>query len=72
MGRCANCEVDEQHPYAARPLRTTLRDRLGDLGIPVLAQLPIGHDGEQWTLPIGLDARVEAGRVIIETPSVAR
>ena len=70
IGRCANCDVDEEHVYSAMPLQRALRDRLGDLGIPVLAQLPIGHDGEQWTLPIGLEARVERDRVIIDMPAV--
>lgn len=70
VGRCARCDVDENHPYAALPLAETLRDRLGDLGIPVLTQLPIGHDGEQWTLPIGIDARIENGRVFIDSPAV--
>lgn len=70
IGRCANCDVDEEHVYSAMPLRRALRDRLGDLGIPVLAQLPIGHDGEQWTLPIGLEARVERDRIVIDMPAV--
>lgn len=70
VGRCANCDVDEQHPYAAMPLTRTLRDRLGTLGIPVLAQLPIGHDGEQWTLPIGMVARIERGLLIFDSPAV--
>ena len=70
VGTCKNCEVDEQHPYAAMPLARTLRDRLGDLDVPVLTNLPIGHAGEQWTLPIGLDARIHDGRVIIDRPAV--
>lgn len=70
VGRCANCDVDDEHPYAALPLAETLRDRLADLGVPVITQLPIGHDGEQWTLPIGLDARIEAGRILIDSAAV--
>lgn len=70
LGTCKKCDVDEQHPYAAMPLARTLQDRLGDLGIPVLADLPIGHAGEQWTLPIGLEARIENGRVFVDSPAV--
>lgn len=70
VGRCARCGVNEDHPYAAMPLERTLRDRLGDLGVPVIAELPIGHAGEQWTLPIGLDARIERGRLIFDAPAV--
>lgn len=70
VGRCANCDVNGEHPYAAMPLVETLRDRLGDLGVPVVTQLPIGHDGEQWTLPLGLQANIVDGRVVIETAAV--
>jgi muramoyltetrapeptide carboxypeptidase len=70
VGRCANCDVGDDHPYAAMRLVETLRDRLGDLGVPVLTQLPIGHDGEQWTLPIGLEANIDGGRIILESAAV--
>jgi muramoyltetrapeptide carboxypeptidase len=70
VGRCARCDVDETHAYAGMPLSETLRDRLADLGVPVLTQLPIGHDGEQWTLPIGLQAQIEDGRIVIDDAAV--
>lgn len=70
VGRCANCEVDEQHPYADMPLARTLHDCLGDLGVPVITELPIGHDGEQWTVPIGAHARIESGGVVVDRPAV--
>ncbi|HET9150211.1 MAG TPA: LD-carboxypeptidase [Gemmatimonadales bacterium] len=31
------------------------------LGIPVLSGLPFGHVREQWTLPVGVRARLDAG-----------
>jgi muramoyltetrapeptide carboxypeptidase len=52
------------------PLAQTLRDRLGDLGVPVVTDLPIGHRGEQWTLPIGAHARIDGARIIIESAAV--
>jgi muramoyltetrapeptide carboxypeptidase len=70
VGRCTNCDIREDHPYAAMPLAETLRDRLGDLGVPVLTQLPIGHDGEQWTLPIGLEANIDGRRIALESAAV--
>lgn len=33
----------------------------GPLGIPVAAGLPIGHIDDQWTVPIGVRARLDAG-----------
>jgi len=70
VGRCANCDVGADHPYAGMPLAQTLRDRLGDLGVPVLAELPIGHRGEQWTLPIGAHARINGTHVVIDSAVV--
>jgi muramoyltetrapeptide carboxypeptidase len=37
-----------------------LRDRLGGLGIPVLADLPFGHVPDNLTIPVGIRARVDA------------
>jgi muramoyltetrapeptide carboxypeptidase len=70
IGRCRNCDVDAEHPYAAMPFARVLWDRLGDLGVPVLSDLPIGHDGEQWTIPIGLEAELHGNRVLIGCPAV--
>ncbi|WP_091089927.1 S66 peptidase family protein [Micromonospora nigra] len=37
-----------------------LADRLGDLGVPVLGGLPIGHGVGQLTVPVGTDATLDA------------
>ncbi|MDX2255357.1 MAG: LD-carboxypeptidase [Pseudanabaenaceae cyanobacterium bins.39] len=34
------------------------RDRLGDLGIPIVMGLPFGHDGENAPLPVGCAAEI--------------
>src|SRR5581483_5734120 len=60
VGQCSNCDVDEEHRYAGLRLADVLRDRLGDVGVPVLAGAPVGHIDEQWTLPIGAAAVLDA------------
>ena len=40
-------------------LLDVLKDRLGDLGIPVIYGLSFGHIREQFTLPIGIEAELE-------------
>jgi len=35
------------------------RDRLGDLGIPIVMHLPFGHDGENAPLPVGCLAEID-------------
>ncbi|MCC7467171.1 MAG: LD-carboxypeptidase [Saprospiraceae bacterium] len=41
-------------------LQDTLRDRLGNLGIPVAYGIPFGHVDHQATLPYGIKARLDA------------
>ena len=44
----------------------------GSLGIPVAYGFPIGHIGAQWTLPLGVRARLDAtaGEVELLEPAV--
>lgn len=64
-GGWTNCDVDESHRYAGMRLMDVLRDRLSDLDIPVVTGFPIGHIGEQWTLPLGAQATLDADRQTI-------
>jgi muramoyltetrapeptide carboxypeptidase len=46
---------------------TELLERLAaPLGVPVLAELPIGHEPDNWTLPLGVSARLDADAAILE------
>lgn len=46
-----------------------LMDRLGDLGVPVLGGLPIGHGREQVSVPVGVPAHldIEAGTLTVQS-----
>jgi muramoyltetrapeptide carboxypeptidase len=61
VGELAGCEWYE-HTSAPRSktLEKVLEDRLGGLGIPVLYGLPLGHGESLATLPLGVDATVDA------------
>ena len=50
-----------------------LRERLGGLGVPVLAGFEFGHGPVQVTVPLGVRARVDsaAGTVTLEEPALA-
>jgi muramoyltetrapeptide carboxypeptidase len=48
------------------PVVDVLRERTAGLGIPVLAGLPFGHLDEQWTLPLGRKARIDAAAGVLE------
>jgi len=44
---------------ASQSLMEVLKDRLGDLGIPVIYGLSFGHIRDQFTLPIGIKAELD-------------
>ncbi|MCU0535236.1 MAG: LD-carboxypeptidase [Hydrococcus sp. Prado102] len=58
LGRFSRC-----HPpvgSASWTVEEVLRDRLGDLNIPIVSDLPFGHDGVNAALPVGRIARLNA------------
>ena len=61
VGELAGCEWYE---YTSSPRSKTLEDvlegRLGGLGVPVLYGLPLGHGPSLATLPLGVQATVDA------------
>ncbi|MEM6352731.1 MAG: LD-carboxypeptidase [Cyanobacteria bacterium P01_D01_bin.14] len=66
VGRFSQCE-----PPAGIPSFTALevlKERLGDLGIPVVANLPFGHDGENGALPVGIRAVVNGDTGMLSFP----
>ena len=50
--------VDEG--IGGKPWRDIVRDRLGDLGIPLAIDYPFGHAPQMLTLPLGIHARFDA------------
>jgi muramoyltetrapeptide carboxypeptidase len=58
LGRFSQCEPPKNIPsFSALEV---LQERLGDLGIPIVANLPFGHDGTNAALPFGIPAKLEA------------
>ncbi|MEM7650028.1 MAG: LD-carboxypeptidase, partial [Cyanobacteria bacterium P01_A01_bin.70] len=58
IGRFSRCDAPDGIP--SLDVETVLRDRLNDLGIPVVAELPFGHDGVNAALPVGAAATLDA------------
>jgi muramoyltetrapeptide carboxypeptidase len=52
-------------------LRAVLEDRLGDLGVPVVAGLPFGHGPRQGSLWLGRPATLDADRAMLAQPRPA-
>jgi muramoyltetrapeptide carboxypeptidase len=49
-----------------RPMDEVLRELADDLGVPAVSGLPIGHVPDNWTLPLGIRARLDAGAGTLE------
>jgi muramoyltetrapeptide carboxypeptidase len=60
LGRFSQCEPPANIPSFT--VAEVLRDRLSDLGIPVVSDLPFGHDGVNAALPVGLTAELDGDR----------
>lgn len=58
VGECRQCDIENAAPQGR--LAHVIDERLGDLGIPVIEGAPIGHIEEQWTLPLGVAAVLDA------------
>ncbi|MBE9030057.1 LD-carboxypeptidase [filamentous cyanobacterium LEGE 11480] len=58
LGRFSQCQAPAG--YESLSIEEVLRDRLGDLGLPIVADLPFGHDGENGVLPVGLSVELDA------------
>jgi muramoyltetrapeptide carboxypeptidase len=63
LGVFKGCEKPEKDDSFT--LREMLRDRLANLGIPVIYGLPFGHISDQCTLPIGIDAELDANQGVL-------
>ena len=56
FGYCSDCPVTGP----SLSLGEILQDRLAPLGVPAVAGLAFGHIPKMWTLPIGLEATLDA------------
>jgi muramoyltetrapeptide carboxypeptidase len=63
LGRFSSCEPPEGYPSLS--VEEMLRDRLADLGIPIVSGLAFGHEGENAVLPVGREVTIDgdAGRL---------
>jgi muramoyltetrapeptide carboxypeptidase len=73
VGELAGCEWYEfTSAPRSKTLEEVLGDRLGGLGVPVLYGLPLGHGASLATLPLGVEATVDADALTltIDEPAV--
>ncbi|MBG1269308.1 S66 peptidase family protein [Nostoc sp. WHI] len=68
LGGFTRCEAPPTVPSFS--VEEVLRDRLGDLNIPIVSALPFGHDSPNAALPVGVEATLDgdAGILAIAHP----
>ena len=71
FGYCTSCDSDES-PGDTRQSRTlddVLREIAGGLNVPCIAGIPMGHVDDQWTIPLGAMATLDADTLTINVES---
>jgi muramoyltetrapeptide carboxypeptidase len=63
LGVFEGCVATDNKP--SPPLIEVLRERLGDLGIPVIYGLSFGHVRDQFTLPLGITAELDTASATV-------
>ncbi|NEU76927.1 LD-carboxypeptidase [Hassallia byssoidea VB512170] len=63
LGSFTKCEAPADVPSLS--VEEVLRDRLSDLGIPVVSNLPFGHEAPNAALPVGVMATLDADEGIL-------
>ncbi len=73
LGRFTHCDDPDPDPGDPLPgqarrfsAEQVLRDRTADLGIPVVAGLPVGHEPGNAALPLGVRARLDGDRGLLQ------
>jgi muramoyltetrapeptide carboxypeptidase len=64
LGGFTNCDAPANIPSLS--IEEVLRDRLSDLNIPIVSNLPFGHDSPNAALPVGVQATLDAEQGILE------
>jgi muramoyltetrapeptide carboxypeptidase len=54
----------------ARALEDVLAETADELGVPCISGVPVGHLDEQWTLPLGAMAELDASAKRLTVPSI--
>ena len=65
LGRFSQCSPGAVN-HTEFTVEEVLRDRLGDLNIPIVSELPFGHNSPNAALPVGMEANLDGDEGILE------
>ena len=62
IGEMHDCEESRQpEPWLrSRSMEDVFEHHLGPLGVPIVHNLPLGHGKHLWTMPLGVEATIDA------------
>jgi muramoyltetrapeptide carboxypeptidase len=63
LGSFTNCDAPPNIPSLS--VEEVLQDRLSDLNIPIVSDLPFGHDSPNAALPVGVEVTLDADQGIL-------
>ena len=63
IGRFSHCDPPANVPSFS--VEEVFRDRLSDLEVPIVSNLPFGHDGENAALPVGIPVELDSDRGVL-------
>jgi muramoyltetrapeptide carboxypeptidase len=64
IGRFSQCDPPANAPSFT--VEEVLRERLADLGIAIVSNLPFGHDGANAALPVGVEAELDGNAGVLQ------
>ena len=64
FGKCVKCDAEE--PQKAFLFKEVLEQHIKPLGIPAFYGAMIGHIENKYTIPIGIEAEMDAGKCVIK------
>jgi len=71
FGKCTECEPSSGS-YGSLTLEDVLMEHLASFNVPVFAGAMIGHIADKFTIPIGINAEIDAdkGTIRLLEPAV--
>jgi muramoyltetrapeptide carboxypeptidase len=62
FGKCTRCESDSGGGYGSLTLEEVLETYLAPLNVPAFSGAMIGHIANKFTIPLGVNAEIDAGK----------
>jgi muramoyltetrapeptide carboxypeptidase len=72
FGAFTNTPAERPDHGGARALDAVLQELADQLDVPCISGAPVGHIPDQWTLPLGAEAELDADAGKVESEAVKR